>query len=476
MRQFLTLIVTFAVALARPATAQTPLVEPLGPLTAWTPPLPCEDLFTDVPCGSQFDTFIEQFYRDGITLGCDVGMYCPNDPVTRRQMAVFVERAMRGGTRWPPNTVLVFPIKDTDGMPNFAASGAELLARVASVPTTGDDVPTDFNPWTVLVAPGYYSLGSATLEVPANVTLRGSGRSATRIGSSTGGTTAAPAVKLTSASVADLSIMASGSGSQSSVVGLAAIGYARVIDVDISSSNGTASNVGVVADGGATLTLTRVNVNVFGDTPDGIRLTGGRIALIEGGSVTLEATQNSVGHGLDLDDATAIVNGLTVAAESQVGSRTTGLYLANASTCEVTSSTFEAETDSTGTGIGCGASIADGSTLAARASRLIAVTGGGSTANSYGIYVTDSSVTVDGGTVSGSDYGMTLTGATAPRTCVVKNASLLGGTRPISNGASYTTTLAYTDLGPTPTSSTGTLRCVAVSDLTTGSFWATTCP
>jgi hypothetical protein len=39
--------------------------------------------------------FIEQFYRDGITTGCGSNplIYCPNNNVTRAEMAVFIVRA-----------------------------------------------------------------------------------------------------------------------------------------------------------------------------------------------------------------------------------------------------------------------------------------------------------------------------------------------------------------------------------------------
>jgi len=43
-----------------------------------------------------FDPWIEQFGLDGITAGCGGGNYCPGTPVTRDQMAVFLEKAMRG--------------------------------------------------------------------------------------------------------------------------------------------------------------------------------------------------------------------------------------------------------------------------------------------------------------------------------------------------------------------------------------------
>ena len=49
-----------------------------GPLAAWTPPLPCEGVFSDVPCSWSSAVWIEQLARDGVTAGCGSGAtYCP---------------------------------------------------------------------------------------------------------------------------------------------------------------------------------------------------------------------------------------------------------------------------------------------------------------------------------------------------------------------------------------------------------------
>jgi hypothetical protein len=61
---------------------------------------PCTGIFSDVPCESTPNAdYIEAFYNEGITAGCyynpDTGerRYCPNDPVLRQQMAVFIDVA-----------------------------------------------------------------------------------------------------------------------------------------------------------------------------------------------------------------------------------------------------------------------------------------------------------------------------------------------------------------------------------------------
>ena len=66
-------------------------------------PPPCTGaVFNDVNCSGLFDAWIEQYAADQITGGCGGGNYCPNGPVTRGQMAVFVEKAVRSTSTWSP--------------------------------------------------------------------------------------------------------------------------------------------------------------------------------------------------------------------------------------------------------------------------------------------------------------------------------------------------------------------------------------
>ena len=51
--------------------------------------------FRDVPAGSTFDRDIRRIARAGITDGCTTDRFCPNDPVTRGQMAAFLARGLR---------------------------------------------------------------------------------------------------------------------------------------------------------------------------------------------------------------------------------------------------------------------------------------------------------------------------------------------------------------------------------------------
>ena len=49
--------------------------------------------FTDVAAGDFGFAWIQRMKRDGVTAGCTTTTYCPNDPVTRGQMAIFIMRA-----------------------------------------------------------------------------------------------------------------------------------------------------------------------------------------------------------------------------------------------------------------------------------------------------------------------------------------------------------------------------------------------
>jgi hypothetical protein len=64
--------------------------------------------FNDVPASDGFARWIEQLAAEGITGGCGGGNYCPNAPVTREQMAVFLLVAKHGNTYTPPSATGIF--------------------------------------------------------------------------------------------------------------------------------------------------------------------------------------------------------------------------------------------------------------------------------------------------------------------------------------------------------------------------------
>ena len=57
--------------------------------STYVPPA-CNGDFGDVPCPSQFADWIEQLAAESITGGCGGGNYCPAQAVRRDQMAAFL--------------------------------------------------------------------------------------------------------------------------------------------------------------------------------------------------------------------------------------------------------------------------------------------------------------------------------------------------------------------------------------------------
>jgi len=58
--------------------------------------------FLDVPQGDIFHSYVEKLIRNGITAGCGAGNYCRNDVVKRKQMAVFLLKSKLGAFHVPP--------------------------------------------------------------------------------------------------------------------------------------------------------------------------------------------------------------------------------------------------------------------------------------------------------------------------------------------------------------------------------------
>lgn len=71
---------------------------------SYVPPA-CSGIFADVACPTGFAVnFIEQLYNEGITAGCQTNplKYCPNNTITRQEMAVFLLKARYGISYSPP--------------------------------------------------------------------------------------------------------------------------------------------------------------------------------------------------------------------------------------------------------------------------------------------------------------------------------------------------------------------------------------
>ncbi len=57
---------------------------------SYNPPACTTPMFTDVPCSSAYAPWVNEMAREGITGGCGGGNFCPTGTVTRAQMSVFL--------------------------------------------------------------------------------------------------------------------------------------------------------------------------------------------------------------------------------------------------------------------------------------------------------------------------------------------------------------------------------------------------
>ncbi|HEX6900083.1 MAG TPA: S-layer homology domain-containing protein [Thermoanaerobaculia bacterium] len=95
-------------------------------------PPPCTTAtFSDVPCSDPLAPWVEELVRRNVTAGCGNGQYCPNSPVTRNQMAVFLIKTFEGPAYVPPACVTPpfndVPCVNGDGSTNFFAPWVKLI-------------------------------------------------------------------------------------------------------------------------------------------------------------------------------------------------------------------------------------------------------------------------------------------------------------------------------------------------------------
>lgn len=57
---------------------------------SYSPPACVTPLFSDVPCSNSYAAWVNEMAREGITGGCAAGIFCPDGTITRAQMAVFL--------------------------------------------------------------------------------------------------------------------------------------------------------------------------------------------------------------------------------------------------------------------------------------------------------------------------------------------------------------------------------------------------
>ncbi|MBL8062230.1 MAG: PQQ-dependent sugar dehydrogenase [Anaerolineales bacterium] len=93
--------------------------------SSYTPPAVGNDTgFSDVATDYWAAAWIKQLAAEAITSGCGSGVFCPDDSVTRAQMAVFLLKAKHGSSYTPPDVSATF--SDTSG--HWAEDWIEQLA------------------------------------------------------------------------------------------------------------------------------------------------------------------------------------------------------------------------------------------------------------------------------------------------------------------------------------------------------------
>ena len=109
----------------------------------YTPPPCTTQVFGDVPCDSPFAPWVNELAARHVTAGCGDGSnFCPADPTTRQQMAVFLLKTKEGSSYVPPAcSVPVFG--DVPCSSAFAPWVDELVSRgVTAGCGNGDYCPT----------------------------------------------------------------------------------------------------------------------------------------------------------------------------------------------------------------------------------------------------------------------------------------------------------------------------------------------
>ncbi len=113
-------------------------------ILAWGAVATAGHVFSDIPAGSLLHAATEWMRDRGITLGCAAGVYCPDDLVTRGQLALFLERM--GGAMTPRLLDAVFALGtvDLDTMPVVCqtASYTPSFAQTAMLLARADGLGT----------------------------------------------------------------------------------------------------------------------------------------------------------------------------------------------------------------------------------------------------------------------------------------------------------------------------------------------
>lgn len=120
---------------------------------------PATPYFTDVLPGDFAYNFIQRMAEDVITNGCSATTYCPNDPVTRGEMAIFV---MRGGFNQllPASEAVITQVSPAVFVPG----------QTATVTINGSNTNFVAGSTTINAIPGF-TIGAVTVLSPTLLTV-----------------------------------------------------------------------------------------------------------------------------------------------------------------------------------------------------------------------------------------------------------------------------------------------------------------
>ena len=135
------------------AAAAAALAFPLGALAVHQ--------FSDVPTAASYHDDVEALVAAGITTGCGDGKYCPADPVTRAQMAQFLNRlgSLDGNTPPSVDAATIADLTGRIGALNGRARSIHLAAHLETTALLNDTQVADYNRLRGYTAPAAGAAG-----------------------------------------------------------------------------------------------------------------------------------------------------------------------------------------------------------------------------------------------------------------------------------------------------------------------------
>ncbi len=415
----------------------------------YLPPACSAPPYGDVLPGDPACRWIQQFKTDLISAGCGGGNYCPDGVVTRRQLAVALERSMRGTAEWNPwegsyrRTLIVNPVLVGDPpQVDPSASGDRLVEVLASIPADSEE-------YLVIVEPGVYHVGDATIPMRSNLTLRGAGRRRTSIVSDSpmlGATFVGEEEIMT---FADLSLdVVGGNGT---LAGLRTVdGFLDLYDVDIDVANSGTAHAVEVEDGGT------------------VSVKDSSLRATSNGTLAAAVFVRGDFGSLQMHRSTALGNAFRSGFPGS-GGASRGVVIENGS-AEIYDSRINAQA---GTGTNYSLALTDSAQAIIQGGGMRA--GGGTTA--VALYIEDSSADVDGGefvAYSGTNRRAAQCISTGLSGSLELVRVRLSGSQALRGGASCPIEVSFSQLQGAVVLNGGTVDCAAVTD-SGGAFHAASC-